>query len=87
MAFPLFRGQLNSVDLDDVVALADDLMYEAKRKRNAWVGMLGINEAVTSSGIDVDGLEPSSILFRAHKSGRVFQHNADAEVIDFVQAS
>ncbi|MDX1482615.1 MAG: two-component regulator propeller domain-containing protein, partial [Woeseiaceae bacterium] len=59
-AFPLFRGQAEKGNLDDVINLADSLMYEAKSQRNAWVGMLGINEAVTSAGFENESIEPTS---------------------------
>ena len=78
VAFPLFRGQADNGSLDEVINLADNLMYEAKRQRNAWVGMLGINEAVTSKGFDCEGLEPSSILFRSRRSGRIFEHESES---------
>ena len=77
VAFPLFRGQADNGSLDEVINLADNLMYEAKRQRNAWVGMLGINEAVTSKGFDCEGLEPSSILFRSRRSGRIYEHERE----------
>ena len=77
VAYPLFRGQADNGNLDEVINLADSLMYEAKRQRNAWVGMLGINEAVTSKGFDCEGLEPSSILFRSRRSGRVYEHDRE----------
>ncbi|MDX1499060.1 MAG: hypothetical protein R3176_04130, partial [Woeseiaceae bacterium] len=63
--------------LDDVINLADSLMYEAKSQRNAWVGMLGINEAVTSAGFENESIEPTSILFRARREGRLIEHAAN----------
>ena len=77
VGFPLFRGQADSADLDEVINLADNLMYEAKRERNAWVGMLGINEAVTSKGFDTQDVEPTSLLFRALREGRIYEHETD----------
>ena len=74
-AFPLFRGQAESGNLDDVINVADSLMYEAKRQRNAWVGMLGINDVTTSEGFAVGDIEPSSLLFRARREGRFVEHN------------
>ena len=75
VAYPLFRGQADNGSLDEIINLADSLMYEAKRQRNAWVGMLGINEAVTSKGFDSEGLEPSSVLFRSRRAGRIYEHD------------
>ena len=74
-AFPLFRGQADSADLDDVIGLADSLMYEAKRQRNAWVGMLGIDDAVTSQGFETDAIDATSLLFRARRKGRLLEHD------------
>lgn len=79
VAFPLFRNQAESANLDDVINLADNLMYEAKRQRNAWVGMLGINEAVTSEGFETESIEPSSLLFRARREGRLLRHVSDEQ--------
>ncbi|MDH4107104.1 MAG: diguanylate cyclase [Gammaproteobacteria bacterium] len=75
-AFPLFSGQARNGSLDDVINIADNLMYEAKRERNAWVGMLSINEAVTSEGYKADALEPTSLLFRARRQGTLTVHEA-----------
>ena len=74
-AFPLFRGQAESGNLDDVINVADSLMYEAKRQRNAWVGMLSINDVTSSEGFAVGDIEPSSLLFRAKREGRFVEHN------------
>ena len=77
-AFPLFRGQADNADLDDVIKLADSLMYEAKRQRNAWVGMLGIDDAVASAGFETGSIEPTSLLFRAKRKGRLYEHQDDS---------
>jgi diguanylate cyclase (GGDEF)-like protein len=84
-AFPLFRGQADGADLDDVIGLADSLMYEAKRQRNAWVGMLGINDAVTSQGFETDSIDASSLLFRARRKGRLLEHESVPQDADWGQ--
>ncbi len=73
-AYPLFRAQADNADLDQIINLADNLMYEAKKKRNAWVGMSGPNQAATSSEIDHSAIEPSSMLFRARRAGNLTRH-------------
>ncbi|MDH5621335.1 MAG: diguanylate cyclase [Gammaproteobacteria bacterium] len=79
-AFPLFQGQAEGGNLDDVINLADGLMYEAKRQRNSWVGMLGMNEAVTSEHFDLGPIEATSLLFRAKRQRHVTQHREDDSV-------
>ena len=79
VAFPLYKGQSETASLDDVINLADSLMYEAKRQRNAWVGMLSINEAVTSEEFLLATLDPSSLLFRAQREGKIFEHRPEGE--------
>jgi diguanylate cyclase (GGDEF)-like protein len=76
-AFPIFRAQADDASLDKVINMADNLMYEAKRERNAWAGMLGISEAATSANFDVDSIEPTSILFRARHQGNLTQMGSD----------
>jgi diguanylate cyclase (GGDEF)-like protein len=73
-AFPLFRGQAEDADLDQVLTLADSLMYEAKRHRNAWAGILSPSDASTSFDFDHDSIEPSSILYRAKRAGKLVAH-------------
>ena len=46
-------------------------MYEAKRERNAWAGMLGVSDAATSEDFDHDSIDPTSLLFRARREGRL----------------
>ena len=60
-----------------MINLADSLMYEAKSKRDAWVGLLGIDEAATSEGFNTDDIQPSSILFRARRNGRLIEHGQE----------
>ncbi len=73
-SFPLFRSQAENGELDDIINVADNLMYEAKRQKNAWVGMLDINKAVTSEGFDIEVSDPSSVLFMARRKGQISQH-------------
>ena len=76
-AFPLFRGQAEDADLDQILTLADSLMYEAKRQRNAWAGMLSPSDAATSSDFDQSLIEPSSLLYRAKRAGQLIVHGSD----------
>jgi hypothetical protein len=41
VCYPLLRMHPDVVPWDDVLNLADTAMYQAKAKRNAWVGFLG----------------------------------------------
>ncbi len=77
VAYPLFRGQAESADLDQIMTLADTLMYEAKRHRDAWAGLLDPNTAATSFDFDHDSIDPTSMLFRAKRAGRLIPHRAD----------
>ena len=83
-AYPIFRSNLDESSLDQVIGLADALMYEAKKHRNAWAGMFGPNEAATSFDISADELEPTSILFRARRSGNlsVRDDHIDGEFVE-----
>lgn len=74
--YPLFRGQAAEADLDQILGLADGLMYEAKRQRNAWAGMLTPTTAVTSSGFDRQSIAPTSLLFRAKHTGALTEHSS-----------
>lgn len=74
--YPLFRGQVNEADLDQILGLADGLMYEAKRQRNAWAGMLTPTTAVTSSGFNRQSIAPTSLLFRAKHTGALSEHSS-----------
>jgi hypothetical protein len=68
-AYPLFKSRTDETNLDQIINLADNLMYESKKHRNAWAGMLSPSTVATSSNIDVDSLDPTSVLFRAHRAG------------------
>jgi len=78
-AYPLFRAQADESSLDQIISLADGLMYEAKKNRNAWVGMLGPSEATTSFDLDHDKIESTSLLFRARRAGRLNQFSSYAD--------
>ena len=76
-AYPLFRASLDESSLDQIISLADNLMYEAKKRRNAWAGMFGPSEASTSFGVEDGSLEPTSLLFRAKRSGKLMTHDRE----------
>lgn len=79
VAYPLFRAQADESSLDQIISLADGLMYEAKKERNAWVGMLGPSEATTSFDYDHDTIESTSLLFRARRAGSLNKFSSDAD--------
>ena len=81
-AFPLFRAQAEDADLDQILTLADSLMYEAKRQRNAWAGMLSPSNAATSYDFDHSTIEPTSLLFRAKRAGQLIAHDGDSNDIN-----
>ena len=74
-AYPLFRNKVDDSGLDQIINLADSLMYEAKKTRDAWAGMLGPTEAATSFDFDHEAIEPTSLLFRARHTGNLVRHN------------
>ena len=78
-AYPIFSSPRDEDSLDQIINLADSLMYEAKKQRNAWAGMLGISEAAASEGFDLDGIEPTSPMFRARREGNLEVYNADRD--------
>ena len=78
-AYPIFSSPRDEDSLDQIINLADNLMYEAKKQRNAWAGMLGISEAATSEDFDLDGIEPTSLLFRARREGNLEVYSADRD--------
>jgi len=73
-AFPVFRAHADDSTLDHVINMADNLMYEAKRERNAWAGMIGISDAATSENFDRESIEPTSLLFRALREGTLTEY-------------
>lgn len=78
-AYPLFRARNDESNLDQIISLADGLMYEAKKKRNAWVGMLGPNEAITSFDPEPETIESTSLLFRARREGKLHKFSSIAD--------
>jgi GGDEF domain-containing protein len=76
-AYPLFRNRVDESGVDQIINLADNLMYEAKRKRDAWVGMMGPSNAATSFDFDHESIEPTSLLFRARHTGNLVRHGSD----------
>ncbi len=85
-AYPLFRAGVDESNLDQIIGLADALMYEAKKQRNAWAGMFGPNEAATSFSIPEDALEPTSVLFRARRAGTLACHTDNDEQLSLTEA-
>ncbi|MEM7764677.1 MAG: two-component regulator propeller domain-containing protein [Pseudomonadota bacterium] len=71
VAYPLFQHPNEESSLDHMICVADGLMYEAKRQRNAWVGMLSADSAVTSDNFDHSAIEATSLLFRAKRARHV----------------
>jgi len=79
VSYPLFRAQTDESSLDQIISLADGLMYEAKKQRNAWVGMLGPSEAITSFECDPDSIESTSLLFRARRAGSLHTFSSETD--------
>ena len=86
-AYPLFRAQLDESGLDQIIGLADGLMYEAKKRRDAWAGMFTPSEASTSFAIEDGELEPTSLLFRANRAGKLLIHNSDTVDVRAIDAA
>ena len=78
-AYPLFHAQLDESGLDQIICLADGLMYEAKKKRDAWAGMFSPSKASTSFVVEDGELEATSLLFRAKRAGKLLTHCPEAE--------
>ena len=83
VTYPLFRAQAEEANLDQVISLADGLMYEAKKQRNAWVGLLGPSEATTSFECDPATIESTSLLFRARRAGRLHTFSSQLDEADY----
>lgn len=77
--FPVFRSKADSATMEQVINMADNLMYEAKRERNSWAGMLGVSDAATSENFDRDSIEPTSLLFRALREGKLAEHRSGGD--------
>lgn len=69
--YPLFRASGDESTMDNIINIADGLMYEAKKTRNAWVGMMGPNEARSSVDMADQDLPSTSMLFRARRAGNL----------------
>ena len=78
-AYPLFKESASESNLDQIISLADGLMYEAKKKRNAWVGMLGPNDAIASFDPENDTIESTSLLFQARRAGNLRQFSSHVD--------
>ena len=76
-AYPLFRASSDESSLDQIIGVADALMYEAKKQRNAWAGMFAANEASTSFAVAETSVDPTSVLFRARRAGMLSVHQPD----------
>ena len=83
VTYPLFRAQAEEANLDQIICLADGLMYEAKKQRNAWVGLLGPSEATTSFECDLSSIESTSLLFRARRAGRLHTFSSHSGEADY----
>lgn len=79
VAYPLFKSGADESSLDHIISLADGLMYEAKKKRNAWVGMLSPTEATSSFEFTQGSVEPTSLLFAARRAGKLKTFSSDAD--------
>jgi diguanylate cyclase (GGDEF)-like protein len=51
VCYPLLRTHPGAIPWDDVLNLADTAMYQAKAKRNAWVGFLGGPTELTAAAV------------------------------------
>ncbi|MEM7611545.1 MAG: two-component regulator propeller domain-containing protein [Pseudomonadota bacterium] len=76
VAYPLFGAPAEDASLDQIIGIADGLMYEAKKQRNAWVGMHSPDWAVTSEGFDHEAIESTSLLFRARHAKGLTRYTA-----------
>ncbi len=79
-AYPLFAAQAEDGSLDQIISLADSLMYEAKNQRDAWVGMTSPSDASTSANFDHESIEATSLLFRARRAGTLARHGSEDEL-------
>ena len=78
VGYPMFRARPDESNLDQMINIADGLMYEAKKQRNAWVGMHGPEQAVTSENFDHESIESTSLLFRARHARKLSRHGVHA---------
>jgi diguanylate cyclase (GGDEF)-like protein len=84
-AYPLFNARIDESALDQIIGLADGLMYESKKRRNAWSGMFTPTSASTSFEVLDGELEPTSLLFRAKRAGKLLTHYSEAETNSVAQ--
>lgn len=84
-AYPLFRASADESSLDQIIGVADALMYEAKKQRNAWAGMFAPNEASTSFAVADSSVDPTSVLFRARRAGMLSVHRPDEDESRFAK--
>ncbi|MEO0365312.1 MAG: two-component regulator propeller domain-containing protein [Pseudomonadota bacterium] len=77
VAYPLFRAKADQGGLDQIISMADGLMYEAKQKKDAWVGLYRPDEAITSDNIDHEAIQSSSLLYRAHRAKKLYTYDPD----------
>jgi len=78
-AYPLLCSSADESDLDQIISVADGLMYEAKKRRNAWVGMIGPSDAAASFDPEEGTIESTSMLFRARRAGNLRTFSSDAD--------
>ncbi len=69
--YPMFRASQDESTLDHIINIADGLMYEAKKSRNAWVGMMGPNDARSSKELADEDISSTSMLFRVRRAGKL----------------
>lgn len=79
VSYPLFRSQSDDSSLDQIICIADGLMYEAKKHRDAWVGMLSPTEATASFDCDTAAIEATSVLFQARRAGSLTRFSSDTD--------
>ena len=54
-------------------------MYEAKKRRDAWVGMLSPTEATASFDCDTAEIEATSVLFQARRAGSLTRFSSESD--------
>ena len=79
VSYPLFRSQSDDSSLDQLICIADGLMYEAKKRRDAWVGMLSPTEATASVDCDTAAIEATSVLFQARRAGSLTRFSSESD--------
>jgi GGDEF domain-containing protein len=69
--YPLHRARSDASNFDRIIRLADGMMYEAKKKRDAWVGTFDWVAATGSFELDAEAAESVEALLRAQTRGLV----------------